>query len=400
MLASLVLIAFLTRLTRVTYPRIRIYVRSLTGTIQKRLLGLSIHCGFRRRSPFNFRRRERCQAPSAVAAAACSRRRRGPCCRDSVLPEFVRSISRESARSGDLGVGSRRRRRPPRRSAPLRRRRCGWRPAPRPGTWSDAVTTPTQRSSIVRSLSRPRMLTTQAVSSSPIRPPATSPAIASPGARPANNRLTPSATPSPKPAPNTIISRVSRRRDPSGGGANAGGGERGRRLGRGEAEFCRHVGQVLRDARLDFVDHLVDAGSGRRFRSRATCASSSTTRPPAVRSAPRCSGCGRSTTAEREPAGAGCAARWCARTSTPGAPEGRIPVASAVPSPAPDGPRPRRRLSYREITGCSRDSQARNLFRRLTSGSARRDSNWSTRSSMFGSPRSGAAATPTHGTSR
>ncbi|OBB09416.1 hypothetical protein A5662_08610 [Mycobacteriaceae bacterium 1482268.1] len=61
---------------------------------------------------------------------------------------------------------------------------------------------------------------------------------------------------------------------------------------------------------------------------------------------------------------------------------------------------PEASLSWRDITACKRDSQARSLFRRLTSALWSRDRSISTSSSTFGSPRSGAAATPTHGMSR
>ena len=67
------------------------------------------------------------------------------------------------------------------------------------------------------------------------------------------------------------------------------------------------------------------------------------TRPPAILSAPTRSGCARNRQAEHAPAGSGCAARWCVRTSITVCRAGCPRGACATPSPGLRGPLPRHR---------------------------------------------------------
>ena len=120
-------------------------------------------------------------------------------------------------------------------------------------------------------------------------------------------------------------------------------------------------------------------------------------RPRPVRCAPTCSGCVRNGRAAPAPAGSGCAARWCARSSTAA---GRAGCRRAfLRSARHPGLAVRRR---RRRPGAGRSRSAVGFPTRAAGfgashrGRTSRCRSRPTSSSSAGSPRSGAAAAPTH----
>ena len=157
-----------------------------------------------------------CRAPFC-SGQACSPipQRRGPRRRDGVFAQFGVDFARPD-------------RRPPRRSASSRRATVGGqrgfggqhpggdplldRRLQRGGDLADPAV---QHRPVAAAA--PRMPTTHTVSSRPITPPATSPGDRQAGCQAGEQPADVSATPRPKPTPSSIISRVSSRRDFSGG---------------------------------------------------------------------------------------------------------------------------------------------------------------------------------------
>ena len=179
---------------------------------------------------------------------------------------------------------------------------------------SPETTSATQRSSTARSCRSPRVPTTQSVRTTPTAAQAITPATVHCGARSANSRLSVNATPRPKPAPSSVISRVSARRDRSGGAGTSTGRTSGAGHSTGRPSSVLTSLQLARHCHVDLRGDLTEPPP-HMVRERArTFVAWSTPRPPAVRPAPRCSGYARSRTAAPAPAASGCAPRWHARS--------------------------------------------------------------------------------------